>query len=309
MVQDDTTKYQGIVIAIKANYLIVKVKIEAQRSFSNFEFNHIDLPHLLCKCRGRLFHRGFLVNVGDSVALEAIDWDSHTAVISDVEPRKSWLNRPPVANVTEVVVVLSVSQPAFDFDQASRFLLTAEETGLKVSVILTKKDLISFEELTYYIESLKEWGYAPIPISIISGEGIDQFLNKLTSMKIAVLCGPSGVGKSSLLNFILPNESLTIGTISKRLGRGKHTTRFVQLYSLGGGGLIADTPGFNRPDLLVEPRGLANLFPEFRRQLQDSKCKFRDCLHRDEPGCSANKNWQRYQHYRELLEERINSRH
>tara|TARA_Y100001968_G_scaffold304691_1_gene319916 strand:- start:654 stop:1577 length:924 start_codon:yes stop_codon:yes gene_type:complete len=302
----ETFQFKGIVVSSKANFLYVEIEQSQFNKISSSNSDeHFNCPRLLCTKRRRLNHLGLKVHVGDRVSIEAIDWKARKGVVYDVEPRKSWLNRPPVANVTNVVVVISLSQPDFNFDQASRFLLTAEQTSLKVSLVLTKTDLISVAQLDEYQEQLTGWGYEPIFISIKTGTGIDLFLNKLRSTRLAVLCGPSGVGKSSLINYLLPQESIPTSAVSKKLRRGRHTTRNVELFSLSNDSFLADTPGFNRPEIVVEPNELSYLFPELRKQLKDNNCKFRNCLHRDEPGCVIDKGWQRYNFYREYLEELI----
>ena len=304
----EVEKYKGIVVSSKANYLNVEIDLSEFTKFNPLQNNTLSYCRLLCTKRSRLNHQGLNVYVGDRVSIEAIDWKARKGVVCDVEPRKSWLNRPPVANVTNVVVVISLSQPEFDFDQASRFLLTAEKTGLKVNLVLTKSDLISAEQLHKYQEQLIGWGYQPIFISIKNGEGISFLLNELRSTRLAVLCGPSGVGKSSLINYFLPKVSIPVSSVSKKLRRGRHTTRNVELFSLSNNSYLADTPGFNRPEIILDPKEVSYLFPELRTQLKDKRCKFRDCLHRDEPGCVVDKNWQRYNFYREYVEELIRSR-
>ena len=148
----------------------------------------------------------------------------------------------------------------------------------------------------------------PIAISVKDLQGIDLLLNILGNSELSVLCGPSGVGKTSLINQLIPNLALPTSSVSKKLKRGINTTRHVELFSVGNGSLIADTPGFNRPEIVIDPLNFALLFPELRDQLFNVKCKFRNCLHRDEPGCVINKDLERYAFYRENIEEMINSR-
>jgi len=295
---------QGIVVAIKANYFLVKMNTPLVGFLDDSLANQEELK-LLCTLRRSLLHRGCYVNVGDLVHVESIDWNLRTGVVFSLEPRKNLLSRPPVANVTHVFVLLSILSPNFDFEQASRFLLTAEQSLLNVSVIITKKDLVDSKYVNDHIERLKNWGYKSLAVSVKTGQGLDILMNQITSTQLAVFCGPSGVGKSSLLNYFLPNQSIPIGDLSVKLQRGKNKTRHVELYSLAKDTFVADTPGFNRPDIKIKPNKLYYLFPEIRRQLKLSKCKFRDCLHRDEPGCSVDKKWERYIQYRQLLDEMI----
>ena len=283
----------GIVVALQANYLEVELDDPPD-----------GLPaRLLCTRRTRLSHRGASVHVGDRVVVEAIDPGQARAVVAAVEPRSSWLTRPPVANVSLVGVALAVDQPAFDPDQASRFLLTAERTGLPVQVLLTKSDLLDVQQQRQLQQRLRGWGYEPLLLSSRTGLGMDDLRRRLQDTTLSVLCGPSGVGKSSVLNALMPHLDLRVGAVSGRLQRGRHTTRHVELFPLIPGSRVADTPGFNRPDLPNDPRELGMLFPELRDQLEPWPCRFRDCLHRGEPGCGVKRNWERYPLYTAALEE------
>ena len=287
------TDLVGIVVALQANYLEVELDHPPER-----------IPgRLLCTRRSRLSHRGAAVHVGDRVRVEAVDPVQARAVVAAVEPRSSWLTRPPVANVSLVVVALAVDQPAFDPDQASRFLLTAERTELPVQLLLTKCDLLDEDQSAQLKNRLSGWGYEPLLLSSETGLGMDDLRQRLQDSPLSVLCGPSGVGKSSLLNALMPTLSLRVGAVSGRLQRGRHTTRHVELFPLNQGSRVADTPGFNRPDLPENPRELVMLFPELRDQLDPWPCRFRDCLHRGEPGCGVQRNWERYALYTAALEE------
>jgi len=296
---------KGIVVALKANFLIVEI------DYKDLKDNLLDQFHekirLLCTRRSKLDYQGLFIDVGDVVFVESIDYKNTRAVISDVEPRKSFLKRPAVANVTLVAICISVDQPLFDDEQASRFLLTAECANIKPLIVLTKIDLITKCDLRLYVNKLKSWGYDCIPLSIYNSEGIDTLLEQFRKTKLTVLAGPSGVGKTSLINHLIPTVSLPTSSVSKKLKRGIHTTRHVELFAIGNGSLLADTPGFNRPEIVCEPSELAFLFPEFRIELSKSRCKFRNCLHRDEPGCVIKKDLERYLFYRENIEEIINS--
>ncbi|WP_269609204.1 ribosome small subunit-dependent GTPase A [Prochlorococcus marinus] len=296
---------KGIVVALKANFLIVEVDYIDFKEDSLEQFS--EKTRLLCTRRSKLDYQGLFIDVGDIVFVESIDYKNKRAVIFEVEPRKSFLKRPSVANVTLVAICISVDEPLFDIEQASRFLLTAECANIKPLIILTKIDLITKNNLILYVNKLKCWGYDCIAISIENSKGIDLLIKRFRNTKLTVLAGPSGVGKTSLINHLIPTLSLPTSSVSKKLKRGTHTTRHVELFAIGNGSLLADTPGFNRPEILCEPSGFAYLFPEFRTQLTKSKCKFRNCLHRDEPGCVINKDLERYSFYRENLEEMINS--
>ena len=296
---------RGIVVALKANFLIVE--IDYQDTNNACLDQNSQKIRLLCTRRSKLDYKGLFIDVGDIVLVESIDYQNNRAVISNVEPRKSFLKRPAVANVTLIAICISVEEPLFDIEQTSRFLITAECSNIKPLIILTKTDLIHKSNLDLYIKKIKLWGYDCFAVSMKNTQGIDSLIERFRRTRLTVLAGPSGVGKTSLINHLVPTLSLPTSSVSKKLKRGINTTRHVELFAIGGGSLLADTPGFNRPEIVCQPSDFASLFPEFRAQLSDSQCKFRNCLHRDEPGCVINKDLERYSFYRENLEEIINS--
>ena len=305
MIKNKSKKIKGIVVALKANFLIVEIDF---RDFKDASMDQVSKKiTLLCTRRSKLDYQGLFIDVGDIVCVESIDYKNKRAVVSDVEPRQSFLKRPAVANVTLVSICISVDEPLFDLEQVSRFLLTAECANIKSLIVLTKIDLITKNELILYINQINSWGYDCVPVSIQNSQGIDSLIERFRKTKLTVLAGPSGVGKTSLINHLIPTLSLPTSSVSKKLKRGTHTTRHVELFAIGNESLLADTPGFNRPEIVCEPSGFAFLFPEFRTQLSNSQCKFRNCLHRDEPGCVIDKDLERYPFYRENLEEMINS--
>ena len=307
MINNISNICKGIVVALKANFLIVEIN---HSDSTLYDIDPVsDKIRLLCTRRSKLDYQGCFIDVGDIVVVESIDYKNKRAVISDIEPRKSFLKRPAVSNVTLVAICISVQEPLFDSQQTSRFLLTAESANIKPLIILTKIDLIKKNDLNLYINKLKRWGYDSVPVSIKNTESIDLLIQRFRQTRLTVLAGPSGVGKTSLINNLIPSLSLPTSSVSKKLRRGTHTTRHVELFPIGNGSLLADTPGFNRPEIVCEPSGFASLFPEFRLQLTHSRCKFRNCLHRDEPGCVIDKDFERYPFYRENIEEIINSPH
>ncbi|MFM7239714.1 MAG: ribosome small subunit-dependent GTPase A [Cyanobium sp.] len=281
----------GLVVAMQANYCWVDLVPAAAQA------GQPQPQRLLCTRRTRLAKSGQTICVGDRVRLEGIDWSSGRAAIAAVELRSSLVRRPAVANVSLVVVVVAVAEPALDPIQLTRFLLTAEATGQPVLLVFSKADLLPELAVSQWSERAAAWGYGALPVSCRDGRGLEALRERLSQPGLAVVCGPSGVGKSSLLNGLRPGLELPVAAVSGRLQRGRHTTRHVELFALAPGALVADTPGFNRPDLPADPARLAGLFPEVRQRLARASCQFRDCLHQGEPGCAVGDDWERHPWY------------
>lgn len=243
--------------------------------------------------------------VGDRVVIAEPDCPGGRGAIAEVLPRQTQLDRPPIANANQILLVFAVFNPPLEPYQLSRFLLKAESTGMDVLLCLNKSDLITPEEQQEIKARLCSWGYEPLFISVKNQINLDLAVTRLQN-KMTVVAGASGVGKSSLINALIPNLNLRVAEVSGKLARGRHTTRHVELFELPKGGLLADTPGFNQPDLDCTPQELAYLFPEARERLLQGQCQFSDCLHSDEPNCAVRGVWERYEHYLMFLEEAIN---
>lgn len=287
----------GTVVSVQANYYWVR--LEQSRWKRGFPKST-----LLCTRRARLKKVGQRVIVGDYVLVEEADWEGERGAIAAVKPRQTLLDRPPVANADQILLIFALAEPSLDAHQLTRFLVKAELTGLDICLCLNKRDLVESESQAGWHSRLSAWGYVPIMISVLQDKDWMPLTETLKG-RISVVSGPSGVGKSSLINKLIPHVDLRISAVSGKLGRGRHTTRHVELFELPKGGLLADTPGFNQPDLSCGPEALSNCFPEIRDRLQNAQCRFTDCLHREEPGCVVRGDWERYQDYLELLEECI----
>ena len=298
----------GTVLAVQANYYRVildqafslELLDESGQKFSQL------VHELLCTRRARLKKIGQQICVGDRITIEEPDWQGGRGAISEVEPRRNLLDRPTVANVDRILLVFALAEPTLDPHQLSRFLVKAESTGVDVLLCLNKRDLVSAQIWQSWCDRLKSWGYPPIAISTYTREGIEELAQHLQT-GVTVVAGQSGVGKSSLINLLIPNLQVRVGEVSQRLGHGKHTTRHVELFALPAGGYLADTPGFMQPNLTVTPQELTDCFPEARQRLASGEsCQFNDCLHRrDEPNCVVRGDWERYEHYIDYLEEAI----
>jgi ribosome biogenesis GTPase / thiamine phosphate phosphatase len=259
----------------------------------------------ICRARGMLKRDKASLMVGDLVLFAVVENatgdDPGEGVIEKLLPRKNRLRRPPVANVEQLVVVMSLRHPECDWQLISRLMVIAEQEELAALLCLNKIDLLAEPDLVALDDLLKPYPYPVILTSALSGAGIEALIEKLSD-SCSVFAGPSGVGKSSLLNAVQPGLSLQTGEVSEKIKRGRHTTRQAELLSLKNGGTVVDTPGFSRLDFFaIEPGRLAHYFPEF--ETLRGCCGFRDCRHISETDCAVRNeigktvNPMRYEHY------------
>ena len=209
-----------------------------------------------------------------------------------------------MANISNIYVMCSVDEPKLNLSQVNRFLISAEQIGVEVSLVLTKCDLITEEKRLFLIEKFKKWGYQAITLNLNYPDNFKNLLHELKTKKCSIFMGPSGVGKTTLLNMIIPGNDSNTAPVSNKIKRGKNTTRNVELFALSSTSYIVDTPGFNMQNLEVDIYELSTLYPEIFKQVvqQGIKCKFRDCLHINDQGCKLNKNFERYNFYKEMIE-------
>lgn len=234
------------------------------------------------KARGNLKRNKELLYVGDIVDYE-ITADGE-AIINGVARRDNSLIRPPVSNLNLLVVVFAASSPEPNFNVIDKMCIACEAKGIDIAICITKPDLVSPEELDE-IRSRYDSAYDVMTVNGMTGAGIDSLRERISGRNVA-LAGPSGVGKSTILNNIVGAQSAETGTVSDKTGRGRHTTRHVEIFELGDGTNLYDTPGFTSLELpSMEPSELSNLIPEFRACR--GQCRYADCVHMKEPGCAV----------------------
>ncbi len=253
------------------------------KALSGFYYVQTAYRLLECRARGRFRLDGTSPLVGDRVQC-SLDAQGRGR-IDAVEPRRNWFVRPTVANIDALVFVAANVNPVTDPFLIDRVSVIAADADCELILCLNKTDLDPGNAL---FETFSGAGFTVLRTSAETGEGIEELRQALRG-KICAFTGNSGVGKSSLLNCLLPGMNLPTAEVSEKLGRGKHTTRHVELFALGEDSYIADTPGFASFELeMMQPipkERLQHLFPEFAPCL--GKCRFLDCTHRKEPGCAV----------------------
>ena len=256
-------------------------------------FYYVDAAGVLYETRARgLFRKNKVTPlVGDMAEIEVISSDDRTAYLIDIEDRKNSLMRPAVANVDQVLVIFACANPPANTGLLDRFLINMEKQEMEVTIVLSKTDLMSdAPELLQNLKDIYESaGYRVIGLSNKTGEGLDE-IRSVMNGKYTVLSGPSGVGKSSLLNSLVPGYDAETGDISKKLGKGKNTTRHTEIIEapFGEDTYIIDTPGYSQVELLVDDEQDIRLF---MREFEDKNtlCRFAGCVHIAEPDCEIKK--------------------
>ncbi|MGM9575872.1 MAG: ribosome small subunit-dependent GTPase A [Anaerovibrio sp.] len=237
---------------------------------------------LSCRLRGRIKRNKGAVVTGDYVEYQMLE--DGTGVIERCLPRRTLLKRPAVANIDQVLITFAARQPDLNQLLLNRFLVLAEWSGIpEIVICINKCDLL--EEKADFLQDYVQAGYKLLMVSAQEGQGIQELKNLLTG-RVTVFAGPSGVGKSSLLNAVDSNLELATGKISDKIKRGKHTTRAACLLPLPEGGTVVDTPGFSAAELEnIDKAQLAHYFPEFRPYIE--KCYYNTCTHSHEPDCAV----------------------
>lgn len=241
-----------------------------------------------CSVRGIFRKNKIVPTVGDFVDINVIDEKKLKASIETIHERKNIMVRPKVSNIDCAVITFAIKKPNINYDLIDRFLILAQYYNIENIVICINKCDLSDEEDINYIKRIYEPLYNVIYTSTLKDYGIEEIKNVIKN-KVSVLAGPSGVGKSSLINSIIPKSSLKTGEISFKIERGKHTTRQVELIKVSENTYIMDSPGFTSLNLSeIKPEKLQNYFKEFKPYL--NKCRFNDCMHINEPDCIITQN-------------------
>ncbi|MGW8226753.1 MAG: ribosome small subunit-dependent GTPase A [Anaerolineales bacterium] len=267
------------------------------RSQSGFFHVQTEEGILVCRLRGRLkqgIREGDLAAIGDKVHVNRIA--AGEGSIESIEPRQRMISRMAplprgeyeqiiIANPDQIVLVFACAEPEPHLRMLDRFLIIAEQQSVPAVILANKIDLVSMQVARQFFDHYTEIGYPLIYASVPEGKGLDQLKDILIG-KISALAGPSGTGKSSLLNAIQPGLGLEIQKVSETTGKGKHTTVSSELFPLKDGGYVADTPGLKALALWdIEPEELDGYFPDISSLV--AGCQFSNCTHVHEPGCAV----------------------
>lgn len=278
------------------------------KGIAGFYYVHVeDCGVYECKAKGSFRNKKIKPLVGDNVTIEIIDEQEHKGNIIEILERKNELIRPACANIDQALIIFAVTSPEPNYNLLDRFLVMMSYQNVDTIICFNKSDLVSSEECDRLRQIYEKCGCSVMFSSTYDNSGIDE-LKKLLDNKTTILAGPSGVGKSSITNLLMPDANMETGGISK-IGRGRHTTRHSEIFSLYDATYICDTPGFTSlmlPEL--EKEDLRFYFPEIKEH--EGNCRFDGCVHINEPDCAVKKavnegtiSRLRYESYTMLYEE------
>ena len=261
-----------------------------------------------CKAKGIFRKDNLKPLVGDNVEITVLNEEEKEGSVTSILPRRNSLIRPAVANVDQAFLIFAMENPKPNFLLLDRFLIMMEQQKIPVVICFNKKDVGEKKEMEKLYEIYTGCGYRVVLSSTYEGEGMDE-IREILKGKTTVVAGPSGVGKSSITNCMQGEVQMETGEISKKLKRGKHTTRHSQVIPVEKNTFLVDTPGFSSLYLTdMKEEELRDYFPEF--VMYEPQCRFQGCMHIHEPGCAVKKalsegkiSQQRYDNYLALYEE------
>ena len=284
------------------------IKGKIIKGIAGFYYVYTTLGLVECKAKGIFRKEGIKPLVGDDVEIEVIDEDLLKGNIVDILDRKNTIIRPSSANVDQAMIIFAITHPVPNYNLLDRFLISMGQQNIPCVICFNKVDIATPSEIEELRNAYEGCGYRVLFVSASLEEGLDDIRNELKG-KTTVVAGPSGVGKSSIVNALYPEANMETGDISKKIERGKHTTRHAELFALSSDTFIMDTPGFTSLYLKdIECTALTGYYPEFTHY--EPYCRFSLCSHIKEPDCGIKKALSegkisniRYENYVEIYEE------
>ncbi|MGN0383870.1 MAG: ribosome small subunit-dependent GTPase A [Eubacterium sp.] len=284
------------------------------KGIAGFYYVHVNRKGIYeCKAKGIFRNKSIKPLVGDNVEIDILDEELKKGNISGILPRNNELIRPAAANIDQALIVFAMSNPQPNLNLLDRFLVMMEYWNIDAIICFNKTDICSDEDITLYHDTYCQAGYKVLLTSISENNGIEE-VRKVLNGKTTVLAGPSGVGKSSMLNALLDTTIMETGAVSDKIGRGRHTTRHSEIFNIGEQTYIVDTPGFSSLYLEnIECGQLRFYFPEF--SVYEGKCRYNGCVHINEPDCAVKKSVEegnipltRYKNYIQMYNEYKNKK-
>lgn len=284
------------------------------KGIAGFYYVHVASDGIYeCKAKGVFRKNNEKPLVGDNVEIAILDKEKKLGNVSDILPRKNALIRPAVANVDQALVIFAADKPKPNFNLLDRFLLMMEQKEIPTIICFNKIDLVTEEEKAALQDVYKNTGHTIFFVSAAKKQGIEELKQHL-SEKTTTVAGPSGVGKSSIINLLQSEVKMETGSISEKIKRGKHTTRHSELIALNDNSYILDTPGFSSLALFdLEKEDIKWYYPEFENA--EGECRFLGCNHINEPDCAVKREVEtgkismvRYENYKLLFEECSNQK-